>query len=467
MSRRRPSAGSVFWGIILVTIGALLLARNLGYVIPIWGPLAKYWPVLIIAWGMLKLVDYFRLRNDPDRRPVFSGGEVAMLIFVLFAGTAMTAAANMSPEIGQFFDFPMNFDFWDITGSMYQYTEHHELEAAAGSRIRVFNLYGSIDVKPADSDRIILDVEKSVRATDRAEADDRSKDFTFSIKNEGGVLTVVSNRDEGGVWGTRTGRTLRDRQRFKSNLVLKVPRKAALDVNNKYGTVEIAGLEGTQSVENKYGSTSIHEITGAVTVTAGYGTAILENIQGDTNVTNSHASTTLREITGKVVAENKYGSVDVQHVTSDASIENQYSVVNVQTVAGSVTIRGRNNSVDVDDAGGDVDVETSYKNLSVRNAKGRIRLTNRHGSVDVELAQAPTNDITVNAEYSDVSLELPANAAFSIDGQTRYGEIDSEFDSMSINSSGRDRTLRGQHGNGGPRITVETRNGSIHLEKRG
>src|SRR4030095_8954699 len=45
VSRRQTSAGSIFWGLTLVSIGALLLARNLGYAIPIWGPLAKYWPL--------------------------------------------------------------------------------------------------------------------------------------------------------------------------------------------------------------------------------------------------------------------------------------------------------------------------------------------------------------------------------------------------------------------------------------
>jgi len=66
---RRTSTGSIFWGATLVAVGGLLLARNFGYSIPIWGPLARYWPVLIIVWGLLKLVDYFRMRNDPNRRP--------------------------------------------------------------------------------------------------------------------------------------------------------------------------------------------------------------------------------------------------------------------------------------------------------------------------------------------------------------------------------------------------------------
>ena len=73
MSVRR-SAGAVFWGLTLVAVGGLLLARNLGYAIPIWSYVARYWPALLIGWGLLKFIDYYRFRSGGDNRPLFSGG---------------------------------------------------------------------------------------------------------------------------------------------------------------------------------------------------------------------------------------------------------------------------------------------------------------------------------------------------------------------------------------------------------
>src|SRR5207253_1451114 len=99
-------------------------------------------------------------------------------------------------------------------------------------------------------------------------------------------------------------------------------------------------------------------------------------------------------------------SVDVQDIKNDVSIANRYSVVNVQHVAGNTVIKGRNNSVDIDDVSGTLEVETSYKNLSVRNVKGRMTVSNRHGSVDIELEQAPSADIDVKGDYSDVSVQV-------------------------------------------------------------
>ena len=99
MSVRR-SAGAVFWGLTLVAVGGLLLAHNMGYSFHIWPYIVRYWPVLLIAWGVLKMVDYFRFRYAGETRPLFSGGEVALLILVIFAGSAITTAANLSPAAG-------------------------------------------------------------------------------------------------------------------------------------------------------------------------------------------------------------------------------------------------------------------------------------------------------------------------------------------------------------------------------
>ena len=93
MSVRR-SAGVIFWGLTLIAIGGLLLAHNMGYDIHAWPYILRYWPALLIGWGLLKFVDYFRFRHAGDNRPLFSGGEIALLILVICAGSAMTTKGS-------------------------------------------------------------------------------------------------------------------------------------------------------------------------------------------------------------------------------------------------------------------------------------------------------------------------------------------------------------------------------------
>src|SRR5215510_14755877 len=259
MSRppRQRSTATMFWGLILVGVGFIFLLKNIGYEIPIWMGVALYWPVLLIVWGLIKLVDYARWKKAGQPGPLFGAGEVVLLIIVILSGTALTAAANLSPEFGNLFEIA-NIDLWDITGNSYQFSEHYEKDVPSGSSIEIINRYGFIEVTPADTDRILVDVAKTIIADNQAAADDLSKVLTYSITQEGDQYRVIStfNRDQNNVRG----------RRFKTSLTVKVPRHSNLSINNRNGSVSITGLTGDQRVMNAFGNVTLGEIAGPITI---------------------------------------------------------------------------------------------------------------------------------------------------------------------------------------------------------
>ncbi len=50
--RRVVNVSSLFWGLLLVLIGGLVLAENLGWLIVHWGSMLSLWPILIIVAGL-------------------------------------------------------------------------------------------------------------------------------------------------------------------------------------------------------------------------------------------------------------------------------------------------------------------------------------------------------------------------------------------------------------------------------
>jgi uncharacterized membrane protein HdeD (DUF308 family) len=54
------------WGIILIIVGALFLLQN---TIDIWWTIARLWPVLLIAWGALKLYNGLKEREQETQTP--------------------------------------------------------------------------------------------------------------------------------------------------------------------------------------------------------------------------------------------------------------------------------------------------------------------------------------------------------------------------------------------------------------
>jgi hypothetical protein len=87
--RRR---GSLVGALLLITIGALFLASNLLPEWDVWPFMSRYWPVILIIWGLGKLWDALRAPAAPGGAP--SGGHtgaiVAILLLVIFIGFAGT-----------------------------------------------------------------------------------------------------------------------------------------------------------------------------------------------------------------------------------------------------------------------------------------------------------------------------------------------------------------------------------------
>jgi len=455
MSKRR-GLGTIFWALVWISLGTVLLLRNLGYSIPIWAGLAQYWPLLIIAWGMLKIVDYYRFKGE-DRR-LFSGGEVALLLLVLFVGSAFTAAAHLSSDLdGLHIDFGEGFDLFDLVGENYDYSVRLEADAEPGGTIEIHNVYGSVEIEAGDTDRIVVDIEKTVRATSRQEAERLEPSMYFTISGRDGAYLIESNRDD-----LRNS----ERRRFKTSLTIRVPAESSLEINNKYGVVRITGLTGDHSIENRYGGSTVRSIDGSVLIDDGYGPIVTEDISGDVRVINKYGSVTVNHVGGSTEVENKYGTIRISDVEGNANIDNKYSLVSIENVRGAVHIEGTNNSVDLEDVAGLVEIETSYKDIVVRNATGPVELANRHGDIRLSFDTPPEQDISLIGDYTNIRIELPSASNFSLDAQTRRGSFDSDFEGIERVSSGSDQRVKGEFGTGGPRITIQTSRGDIQLIER-
>src|SRR5262249_39792117 len=162
-----------------------------------------------------------------------------------FAGSAITTAANVSPDLANIFQIG-DFDLWDITGNSFTFDEHHESPMPSGSEVDIVNSSGNVEIRASDSDNVILDVKKPIRAANKEQAEQLQHDFTFSVANQGSKYRIESNRDD----GSTGSRSLR--QRFKSSLEIRLPKRTTVHVDNRNGRVAIQDLTGNESVVNRF-----------------------------------------------------------------------------------------------------------------------------------------------------------------------------------------------------------------------
>lgn len=455
MSRPRR-AGSVFWGIILVATGLIFLLKNLGYNIPVWTGVARYWPVLLILWGIIKLVDYARWKRAGEPGPLFGAGEVVLLIIVILSGTALTAASNMSPDMASLFEIA-DIDLWDITGNSYQFSEHYEMDVPSGSSIEIINRYGFIEVTPADGDRIVVDVAKTVIAADQAGADELSKVLTYSIVEESGRYRVIStfNRDSNSVRG----------RRFKTSLTVRVPAHSTLVVNNRNGTVDISGLTGEQRVTNAFGQVSVRKIEGPVHVANRNADVFVEEVTGAATISNEFGSVAVKQVSGDLELRHRNGSIEVEGVKGRAKISNAFGSVRADDIGGDLNVDARMTSIEANRVAGSVTVENQFQSVDLRDVSGSVNVDNRNGSVEVRFERPPRENIRVNSRFGDVTLVLPRDSSFNIDARTRFGSVSSDFPEVAERSDRERNSLSGQVGSGGPEIRIDNSNGSIHVQR--
>ncbi len=122
---------NVFWGLSLIIIGGLLIARNMGMIDFNWFNIIRLWPLLFILWGLSVL-------------PIRNNIKVGVLV-ILLGGATWFVLEGPNIRTSNGFEFLINNDFDDnnstFSGNQQKFTVPYadtiqnatlEMDAAAG-----------------------------------------------------------------------------------------------------------------------------------------------------------------------------------------------------------------------------------------------------------------------------------------------------------------------------------------------
>src|SRR5262249_876040 len=130
-------------------------------------------------------------------------------------------------------------------------------------------------------------------------------------------------------------------------------------------------------------------------------------------------------------------------------------------------ISGRNNSVDVQHVEGDIRADSSYQNVTIKDPRGGVTVNSRNGDLLISFERPPQKDVSIEARYANVTLEIHSTSAFSVDARTEHGNAESDFEGLTVSRDNRERGINGEFGRNGPKLMIRTRNGDIRLQRRG
>ena len=122
-----------------------------------------------------------------------------------------------------------------------------------------------------------------------------------------------------------------------------------------------------------------------------------------------------------------------------------------------------NGSLDVTGVTGEVHASCINGKLEAHNLSGRAELSTINGHLDAKFDQLSASTVHLNSVNGRVELTIPSDSKAQIEASTVSGGIENDFGLHVNNHRFVGHDLRGELGNGGPRIKLESVNGRIEI----
>ncbi len=449
LPRRRSLVGAL----LEIVIGVLFLLFTTDTVPAaiFWHDFSLWWPLLLVVVGLLLLVERLFDRGY-ERRIVGAGGYLPRRrrgggLFVLIV--LLIALGVSSRHIGM---LPGENWHWDPDWSWSLGGEEHDNNVAlaellpADAVLTIDNAHGDLQLATSTDGRIHVDAHQeahvSGRDAERAFADTRPR--------------LVIN-------GTSASVTVPGRSGVDVRLVLAVPEGVLCTVHNHHGDIAISGLRRAVEITQDHGDVAVDSIGSNVHVSMDHGNVTAHGISGDLAVDGRAEDISASGVKGQLQLNGEFfGTTEVDGLDGLLAFHSNRTQLDAQHVTGSVSIDSDDLRISGVEHG--LKLVTRSKEVEVTGLKGDATITDNNSDVSVSAVQ-PLGAITINNSTGDITLSVPTNASFSLSGATGSDdEIRSDFPLVQ-NTSGGDKTLTGQVGQGGPHLSVTTRHGDITLHK--
>jgi len=443
-----PTRGSILGGVLLILLGVLFLFARWNPDLHIWRVFWHYWPVLIILWGVAKLVDHLNAqRAGRTRVPLINGPEAALMVLVILVIAGMGLYSRIRER---------NPDL-DINLNMFHENANQNVDVPsktipAGSHVTLTTERGNITCHAGDGDQLSVSANETASEANESAAQERLKNVQVIIEQGRDGYTVHPvNQEDGGT--------------VSVDLDVTVPKNVSVSANTNHGDISISGISGKAAATTAHGDVEIHNTGSDASAEMTKGDVRINDVEGSVRIGGRGDEIDVSDIAGDTtIAGEFFGPVNVRNVTKTTHYASQKADLTLIHMTGRLELDS--GQIEVSDVAGSAKLTTSNKDLDVENVAGRLDIADVHGEIKVGYAQAPREEITITNESGGVELTLPTNSNFQISAWSRGGDVQSDFES-STDSQGENENSRfnAKIGTGVPKIQITTTYGTIALHK--
>ncbi len=444
--QRRSFAGPV----VLIVLGIFFLLGNMGvlhwFTLGHW--FARFWPLLIILWGVIKLMEYQQAQREGIRPSGIGPGGVFLLIVLIVAGLSASQASRLN--WGEIRD-QMHIDDSDFPmfGHTYTYDEQLQQAFPAGTSLRVNNTRGAVNVKTSDDNQIHVSVHKKVNAESQSDADKLNASAKPQIMLNDGVITLNANNGGAGDHA------------ITIDLDVSAPRNASVTISTRRGDVNVAGRDGDADIAGQHGDVAVSDINGKVSLNLG------------------HSSARVSQITGEVSIQGTGDDVSAQNLKGALRLSGEFDSIKLGKVSGEVSFKSARTDMEFSGLSGDLDMDTGdlrasgltgplrlitrSKDIHIDGVSGDVRVQDENGAVELHMSKLGSTQ--VNNRSGEIQVYVPDKAGFQLEARAHGGEIESDFGELKVSNTDDQGTATGTVGAGGPRLVLNNEHGTIGIRR--
>ena len=443
--------GSVIGPLILIVIGALFLMRNLWPQIPLAEIISKYWPFLLIGWGVLRLMEIlmWSIMSKPIPRNGISPGEWMLVFLICIVGATMYTARHYS--------------IWQTRGwgnivrgmgEPYDYAlAPVEKPCAKNCRVLIENFRGNARIVGSkDVTTVKAGGHETIRSLQQNDADNANKQTPLELIEQGDQIIVRTNQDR-----------VSDRMGVNADLEITVPAAASIEAHGRVGDFDIQDVNGAVDINSDNAGVRLQNIGGNVRVDLRRSDIIrATDVKGTVDLKGRGQDVELQNIGGQVTVGGTYvGQIQLRNLAQPLRYEDPQVTLNLEKLPGQIHMAL--GELTADNLVGPVRVNARSRDIQLSDFTQSLDLTLERGDVQLRPGKAMPK-LEVHTRSGDIDLGLPAGARFDLKASTERGEVHNDFGSpLTVDESNRGGTIAGS--NGGPQLRLETGRGSLTVRK--
>jgi DUF4097 and DUF4098 domain-containing protein YvlB len=289
---------------------------------------------------------------------------------------------------------------------------------AEGGTLRLDASIGSIKVVSGGTG-VAVEITRKAR---NSAGEDRMRDHKITVSQEGNDVVIDDGNLRDSNWGIFKWAD------YDVQWNIRVPAHYNLDVRTSGGSIDLANIGGTVDARTSGGSIQTGKLAGRASLKTSGGSVRIDGASAELDVHTSGGSIAIGDAAGRVQAKTSGGSITLAHV------------------------------------GGDVEAHTSGGNIKIEDAGGTIDASTSGGSIHAALSRPLSGDSRLSTSGGGVTVSIGSSLALELDARASGGGVSSDVP-ITVRGKQDDDSLRGQINGGGPKLTLRSSGGGIHVRQ--